>query len=72
MIAASFSMNSIGSKSRCEVPSRQTVFSVTRTGPSARSWTRCWASGGGGGAAELLEAGTIVGGPGRWRGDRSR
>jgi hypothetical protein len=33
MMAASFSMNSIGSKSRCEVPSRQTVFSVTRTRP---------------------------------------
>jgi hypothetical protein len=31
MMAASFSMNSIGSKSRCEVPSRHTVLSSTGT-----------------------------------------
>jgi hypothetical protein len=46
MMAASFSRNSIGSKSRCEVPSCHTVLSSTRTRPAPRRRTRFWARGG--------------------------
>ena len=41
------------------MPSRHIVLSWTRTRPSGRSWTRCWASGGSGRA---VEAGAVVGG----------
>jgi len=63
VLAASFSSSSRGSKRKGEGPSRRTGLSVTRTRPSGRSWTRSWASGGAEeGAAELFEAGAIVGG----------
>jgi hypothetical protein len=58
MRAASFSRNSMGSKRKCEGPSRHTVLSSTRARPSGREAVL-----GERGveeiAAELLEAGAI-------------
>src|SRR5215468_1524142 len=62
----------MGSKRKCKVPSRHTVLSSARTGPSGPTRKRSSASGGEENGGRVARAGGIVGGPRCWRADRSR